>query len=140
MRYCVHCGEKIADDAKFCPACGKKVEDDETVANQANTNPNPEQNINNNYNNGFVNGFNNSNNIQPSSDLDVLALITKVLLILCCIGSGWMLIPLCWTIPMTVYYWRAVSNGQKVGVGFKVCTLIFINIIPGILMLCNTKY
>lgn len=33
MRYCVHCGEKIADDAKFCPACGKKVEDDETVAN-----------------------------------------------------------------------------------------------------------
>ncbi len=49
------------------------------------------------------------------------------------------LIPLAWAIPMTVHYWKAVKNNRPVGTAFKVCTLLFINTVSGILMLCD-KY
>lgn len=47
------------------------------------------------------------------------------------------LIPLAWAIPMTVHYWKAVKNNRPVGTAFKVCTLLFINTVSGILMLCD---
>lgn len=40
---------------------------------------------------------------------------------------------------MTVSYWHAVEENRPVSTGFKVCTLIFVNIIAGILMLCDNK-
>ena len=63
----------------------------------------------------------------------------KVFLILSCIGSAFSLIPLCWMIPMTVHYFRAVKGHRPVGVGFKVCTLLFVSLIAGILMLCDNE-
>ncbi len=47
------------------------------------------------------------------------------------------LIPLAWAIPMTVHYWKAVKNNRPVDTAFKVCTLLFINTVSGILMLCD---
>lgn len=45
--------------------------------------------------------------------------------------------PLLWMIPMTVSYGKKITSGEKVGVGFKLCTLLFVNLISGILMLCD---
>jgi len=49
------------------------------------------------------------------------------------------LIPLSWQIPMTVIYFRKTKNGEPVSVGFKVCVLIFVSLISGILMLCDSQ-
>jgi len=39
---------------------------------------------------------------------------------------------------MTVYYFKSMKKKEPVGMAFKVCTLIFVNVIPGVLMLCDT--
>lgn len=50
---------------------------------------------------------------------------------------GFAIIPLAWCIPMTVIAKRKIDNGEEIGVGFKVCTLIFVNLVSGILFLCD---
>ena len=51
---------------------------------------------------------------------------------------------LAWIIPMTVHYFKAIKRNQPVGTAFKVCTLIFVNLVAGILLLSvagnNKKY
>lgn len=49
------------------------------------------------------------------------------------------LLPLIWVTIMTKHYFKATKNGEPVGVGFKVCTLLFVSLIAGILMLCDTS-
>lgn len=46
------------------------------------------------------------------------------------------LIPLLWRIPMSKKILKAMKEGTTLTTGFKVCTLIFVNPILGILLLC----
>ena len=48
-------------------------------------------------------------------------------------------VPFSWLIPMTTRYCHNISRGLEVGVGLKVCTLIFIHPVIGILMLCDNR-
>ena len=41
---------------------------------------------------------------------------------------------------MTITYSRKVRNNQPVSVGFKVCSLIFVDLVSGILMLCDHSH
>lgn len=76
-------------------------------------------------------------NSETSSTLKTVA---KVFMIIGCVLSGfYFLIPLCWTIPMTVKYCRAVDAHKPVDTGFKVCTLIFVSLVAGIIMLCDNE-
>ena len=43
-------------------------------------------------------------------------------------------IGLFWCVPMFVHYCK---NSYFVGAGFKICTLLFVNTIAGILMFCD---
>ena len=43
-------------------------------------------------------------------------------------------------VSMTVHYFRAVYDRVNVGIGFKICTLLFVSWIAGILMLCDNDY
>lgn len=45
------------------------------------------------------------------------------------------LIPLAWAIPMTVHAVKCVNGGKPMGMAFKICTLIFVNLLSGILLL-----
>ena len=54
------------------------------------------------------------------------------------IANGIALFPLCWCIPMTISYFNHVRDRQPVSVGFKICSLLFVNLIAGILMLCDS--
>ena len=64
----------------------------------------------------------------------------KVFMVLGCITSAFFyLVPLIWTIPMTIYYFNSTQNGEKVSGGFKICSLLFVNLIAGILMLCDNN-
>lgn len=62
-----------------------------------------------------------------------LTLLTRIYFI-CSVLA---LLPLFYLIPMTVYYFKATKNKRPVGMAFKVCTLLFVNMIAGILMICD---
>ena len=80
----------------------------------------------------------NYSSFSKSSDKDGLKTLIKIFLIISCVFSVFsLLIPLAWCLPMTLHYNKTVNNGEKVGIGFKVCTLLFVNTIAGILMLCD---
>lgn len=68
-----------------------------------------------------------------------LATVAKIFMIIGCVVTGFSLIPLCWTIPMTLHYCNAIKNNEKVSIGFMVCSLLFVNTVAGILMLCDNN-
>ena len=71
-------------------------------------------------------------NMQNSGSITAI----KVFLIIGCIVGGFALIPLAWCIPMTVSVFRTYNKGCDVSTGMKVCTLLFVNVVAGIIMLC----
>ena len=109
MKYCQHCGTELYDAAVICKNCGCAVENI-TIQNTA----------------------------AQSSNSDTLKTVAKIFMLIGCITSAfYFLFPLCWTIPMTVHYWKSVDSKQPVDTTFKVCSLIFVNLIAGIIMLCD---
>lgn len=78
-------------------------------------------------------------NTKTNSDNDTLGLIAKVFMILgtiamaiCSCG-----ISLAWCIPMTLSVSKSLENGTPIGTAMKVCTLIFVSQVAGILLLCR---
>ena len=63
--------------------------------------------------------------------------IVKVFMILGTILSGIFIFPLAWSIPMTAVYFNRVKNNQPISTGFKVCSLLFVSMVGGIIMLCE---
>ena len=61
----------------------------------------------------------------------------KIFMIISTVVLGFYLIPLAWCIPMTISYFKKVQNNEPVSTGFKVCSLLFVNTVAGILMLCD---
>ena len=77
-----------------------------------------------------------SSSFMDAEDRKVFKLIIKIFMIIGCISSGWSLIPLLWTIPMTVHVFKKLNNNEPIGTGFKICALLFVNLIAGIMLLC----
>lgn len=109
--FCSKCGAEITDGSKFCPNCGNSVESTNT--------PTP------------------ATNEVTKKEVSTLKTVAKIFMILATVCSAMCLIPLAWTIPMTVSYSRKIRNNEPVGTGFKVCSLLFVSLIAGILMLCD---
>lgn len=109
MKYCAKCGNELLDEALVCPKCGCAVE-------------------------GVKNPVTAGN---PSG----LKTVANVFMIIGCVVGAMMafLIPLAWCLPMTISYNRKIKQGEPVSVGFKVCCLLFVNVIAGILMLCDNE-
>ena len=104
--FCTHCGAEINDEAVICVKCGCKVDEKKPAAQ-----------------------------IKSEND-DTMSVVIKVFLILGCISQGWLLIPLAWCIPITVKIFNCLKNGLPISTGMKVCTLIFVNLVAGICLLC----
>lgn len=71
-----------------------------------------------------------------NEDRSTLGTIALVFAIISCVIMGFALFPLAWAVPMTVSMSRKLKNGQPISVGFKVCTLLFLSNVSGILLLC----
>ena len=111
MKYCSHCGSQLDDAAIFCPNCGCATEN-----------------------------FNAPAAARPTGDKNsTLNTVCLVFMLIGCIAVGWTIIPLLWCIPMFISFFRRVKDGRRVGVGFKVCTLLFVSLIAGIIMLCRDE-
>ncbi len=117
MKYCPKCGRELDDEAVMCTACGEMLEEKQD-----------------NRNKGLITAI-------------------KVFLIIACVtapfGSLTMsstieliislivgLLPLAWCIPMTIIIFRKLKNNEPIGTALKVCTLIFVSLIAGIMLLC----
>lgn len=105
MKYCVHCGAEIFDEAVVCVKCGRKVDSAPPPA-------------------------------VPTNHDDTMQTVVKVFLIFGCISQGWLLLPLAWCIPITVSIFNSMRDNRPIGIGMKICALIFVNMIAGICLLC----
>lgn len=149
--FCPHCGKENIDDAQFCVQCGNSL----ASAAQPSTSqqqtagtpvppPAPGQQQQQAYQQPYV-----SEQPQPvyaqattypmTSQEETLRLINFILCILSCIALCWAVIPLAWTIPMTVHSWGIYKGTKPNTTAFGVCTLIFVNVIGGILLLVSNK-
>ena len=105
MKFCVHCGGEIHEEAVVCVKCGRSVESPKPVV--ANTNND-----------------------------DTMSTVVKVFLIIGCIAQGWMILPLAWCLPITISVFNSFRDKKPIGTGLKVCTLLFVNLIAGVCLLC----
>lgn len=101
---------------KYCSHCGAQIMDDAIVCVHCGCGITP--------------------NTTASKKDDTLETIVKVMLILGCVAEGWLIIPLAWCIPITVTIFRRFKAGEPISTGLKVCSLLFVNLIAGICLLC----
>ena len=116
MKFCSKCGAEIFDDAVVCVKCGRAVETAVPNAPVA---------------------FEEAAPAEPSD----LAKIANVFMIIGTIAMALCtcLVGLAWCLPMTISYANKIKKGEPVGTAFKVCSLLFVNTIAGILMLCDKE-
>lgn len=83
-----------------------------------------------------VNGASTSQSQDNDKNLRLAAFIFNLL---STIGVGWLLIPLAWMIPMTVISYGIYKGTKKNTTAFGVCTLLFLSLVGGILLLVSKK-
>ena len=103
---------------KYCSNCGEQIYDNAVICPKC----------------GCATGYV-PQNAETTNNKSTLRTVTLVFMILGCIAYAMFLIPLLWTVPMTMKYNRSIKEGTEVSTGFKICTLLFVNMIAGILML-----
>lgn len=144
MSYCSHCGTRLTSTDRFCPSCGASVDSERrpSSAYQADTRRNdPFMQDANAQQYGTVERRPWGEPqpypaTAPRKTESGLLTAAKVFMILSCIsGAFCYLIPLAWMLPMTISLFGKAKRGQPISVGFKVCTLLFVNLIAGILLL-----
>lgn len=107
MKFCVHCGGEVHEEAVICVHCGRSI-----------------------------GTFMQTKTPNRSDNYETMSVIAKVFLILSCIAQGWMILPLIWCIPITVAVFNRLRDNRPIGTGLKVCTLLFVNLVAGICLLC----
>lgn len=103
----------------FCTRCGAEIHEEAVIC----------------INCGCPVAKNTATNLPTETD-NVLEIIIKVFLVLGCLSLGWLLIPLIWCIPLTVIVFNRLGKKKKIGVGIKICVLLFVNLVAGICLLC----
>ena len=130
--FCKNCGTQIADGATACPSCGTPVQQQAAQAPAPTPAP-AQQNV-------YVQNAPAQAGVPyPHPNSQGLFLAAFVLNLLATISCGILIIPLAWMIPMTVHTWGIYKGRQPNTTGFGVCSLIFVGIVGGILLLCGEK-
>lgn len=68
-----------------------------------------------------------------------LRLIAFIFCIISTVSVCWAIFPLIWMIPMSVHCWQIYKGTSANTTAFGVCTLIFVSLVGGILLLVSTK-
>ena len=127
MKICEKCGTELSDEFAFCTNCGAAIEKAEVAAVE---------------NNELIQVENvEAAAVEQAAEIRNQGLKTtaKVFMIIGTVMTSAMyfVIPLAWCLPMTISYSNKIKRGEKVSTGFKVCSLLFVSLIAGILMLCD---
>ena len=76
---------------------------------------------------------------QLTSEDTTLRLIAFIFAVISTVSVAMFIVPLCWMVPMTVHCWSLYKGTKPNTVAFGVCTLIFLSLVSGILLLISTK-
>ena len=125
---CPNCQSQVYPGKNFCGRCGTRIN---FAANQT-ASPYPQYPSQQPY---YQPQYYSVAPVERTSNSGVIL----AFMILSCIVMGFGLIPLAWCIPMTVHASDCMKRGEKMSTGFKVCVLLFENLIAGIIMLCDQK-
>lgn len=144
-RYCTKCGAKVFQETVVCPHCGCPMEN-------ANVGKGKEKNkgidiaikvlliltIVGLAFCGFMYlisliGFSMMPDIGATPEEMSYVLSMLIVMVVLCLP------PLAWVIPMSIIILKKMKNKEPIGVGLKICTLIFVNTIAGILLLCKNE-
>ena len=106
---------------KYCTHCGAENDDEAVICPKCGC---------------YVDNKQKNSNKEQSSTLKLVAFI---LCLLSTIASAFALIPLAGCIPMTIAVYKNYNGEKELSTAFKVCTLIFVNLIAGILLLIDDK-
>ena len=141
VKYCNYCGAEVLKEAVVCPKCGCPLKANRAVVRKTGTALPTTTKV------FLVIGC-----VLPAIAAFVMAILSIVISnmtsgleletnfgVMYLIMAIVYLLPLIWRIPMTNHYFKASAKKEPVGIGFKVCTLLFVNLIAGILMLCDTS-
>ena len=108
--YCPKCGAQVNDTDTFCPQCGAKLREDVLKGEVVS---------------------------EPKKKDNILAMLAFIFCLISTIVTGFALIPLIWMIPLTVGVYNYYKGERTLGIGYKVCVLIFVSIIGGIFLLVD---
>ena len=121
--FCHHCGKEVENGNKFCPYCGalqdRYSEDDRYEEAEVVDEPKPA-------------GKKTIINESTKRDLDT---VVKILMIIITVLTGFAIIPLLWTVPMTITACDRIKKKEPYGLVLSICTLLFMAIAPGIIMI-----
>lgn len=155
-KFCTHCGTEVKDDMQFCSQCGRKLKsnrfivDDKTkmvlqiIAKVLMVIACVRAAVFICYSGFVALSLTNLEHVMAFwvklvdwyDIIDLLNVINLNYQVLFSVSALSHAASLFWLIPMTVYYFRAIAKNQSVGLGFKICTIIFVSPLTGILMLC----
>lgn len=138
MKFCQHCGAEIHDEAVICVKCGCSVETVQPKSNSSSSLLNiakvfmiiscvllPVIGL-------FYGLAMMTVSTLATTVANSLFVIYGIMLMIGC------LVPLAWMIPMTVHLNKKIKNDEPIGIAFKICTLLFVSKIAGILLLCHS--
>ena len=66
-----------------------------------------------------------------------MKLAAFILYLLSTIAMGILIVPLLWCVLMTISVYKYYKGDKILRVGFKVCTLLFVSLIGGVILLCD---
>ncbi|MBE6702768.1 MAG: hypothetical protein E7585_05090 [Ruminococcaceae bacterium] len=112
MKYCVKCGAEMFDDAVLCVKCGALVEKSAVPSRGSQGTATRKSSL-----------------TTAAKVLMIIGTVIMALYTFC--------VALAWCLPMTISYCNRVKNSKPIGVGFKVCALLFVSFVGGVLMLCD---
>ncbi len=150
--YCPKCGHANEDNARFCVECGSSLNAEANApapapapAPEPTPAPAPAPAQNTYQDQQYQQQIWENPQVayaqaEPMSSTDqTLRLINFILCVISCVASCWLIVPLAWMVPMTVHSWGIYKGTKANTVAFGVCTLIFTNLIGGILLLVSKK-
>ncbi len=151
--YCLNCGNEIMEGAQFCTSCGapatrvtEQAQPDASYAQQTQQDQPgasyAQQTQQAQSNDAYAQATSIYATYQtpyPRENNSGLLLAAFILNLISTIGFAILIIPLAWCIPMTVHSYGIYKGTKPNTVAFGVCTLIFVSLIGGILMLVADK-
>lgn len=127
------------DGRKFCTRCGVQVVAGESVPQTAMP-VSPQQHL---HQPQYVQPTASPRSTNADEILRLIAFILNIIsaIFVGTMGLAWLplLIALAWMVPMTVHSWGIYQGKVNNTVVFGVCTLLFCNVVSGILLLVSTK-
>lgn len=101
----------------YCTKCGAEISDEAVICVHCGCETQKSKNV--------------------KKDNDTAKTLILVFLILGCIaGASAFLIPLAWCVPITLSIKNKMDSNEPIDTGLKICALIFVNMVAGILLLC----